>query len=205
MFGIQCINSESAQQTVTVSNTSACATLTVTAITKSGLDFILSGLPSFPKTVAPGGNFTFKVSFKPATVGAKSGTVSIASNDPDETTRTVMLSGTGAASNIAVSPTSLMFGNQPVGTTSAAKMVTVSNTAVCPLTVTEIKLQGTNPGDFILSSLPSLPTTVLVGRNFKFDVKFKPTASGARAASLKITSNDPDSPMVTISLSGTGT
>jgi hypothetical protein len=47
------------------------------------------------KTVAPGGNYSFTVTFKPTSAGTKSATLQILSNDPDTPTIEVPLSGTG--------------------------------------------------------------------------------------------------------------
>ena len=58
-------------------------------------------------TVAPDGSTGITVRFAPGSLGAKSATLSIASNDADENPYLVTLSGTGVAPDIAV--------EQPVG------------------------------------------------------------------------------------------
>src|SRR5207253_4696494 len=49
---------------------------------------------------------------------------------------------------VTFSPTSLTFGSQGVGTTSAALPVTLTNSGTAPLTISAIGVTGTNAGDF---------------------------------------------------------
>ncbi|MBI4467706.1 MAG: choice-of-anchor D domain-containing protein, partial [Acidobacteria bacterium] len=208
-FGNQCVNAQSAPQTVTVSN-SGTAPLTINTITSSNtIDFVLMVTPPPPRTVPPGGNFTFMVAFKPMTTGTKSGMVIIAGNDPDESTRTVSLSGVGVAQDINVSPTSIDFGMWPYPPPSSPpgpmRTLTVSNTSMsCSLTVSAISRAGANPTDFTLSGLPALPRTVTPGASFTFSVIFSPGGVGTRSTSVQISSSDPDESMVNVALSGSG-
>src|SRR6185295_1879212 len=91
------------------------------------------------------------LTFTAGGVGARSGSVSIASNDPLMANRTVTLSGTGLAPMLAVSPTTVAFGDTRVGTTSAAKTVLVSNTGSAPLTVTGATIGGRDATKFMLT------------------------------------------------------
>ena len=54
------------------------------------------------------------IRFAPTSTGAKSATLSISSDDPDENPITVALSGNGTAPEINVSPTSYAFGNHEI-------------------------------------------------------------------------------------------
>jgi probable HAF family extracellular repeat protein len=62
----------------------------------------------------------------------------------------VTLSDTAAASrpNVTLSPTSLTFPTQVIGTVSTPKIVTLKNTGTARLTITNITITGTNVGDF---------------------------------------------------------
>ncbi len=97
----------------------------------------------------------------------------------------------------AVVPLSLTFGDQIVGTTSAAQTVTLTNTGVVPLTFTTTMI-----GDFAQSN--TCAGTVAVGGNCVIDVTFTPTTVGTLLGSMAITTNDPANPTFTVSLSGTG-
>jgi hypothetical protein len=208
-FDNQCVNTQSASRTVTVRN-DGNARLTVSSISLAGShagDFVLRELPNLPMIVSPGSNFTFGVAFRPGSVGVKSAELRIVNSDPDENPARVSLSGRGMAQDILVSQPFYNFGMAAFPHTGApdpTQTFTVKNTGACALTVTSISLIGANRGDFILSDLPILPKTVTSGGNLTFNVKFRPTAAGARLATLRISSNDPDERTVNVRLSGTG-
>jgi hypothetical protein len=123
----------------------------------------------------------------------------------------VSLSGTGtqtaaaaaaAAAVVSLSPTSLAFGSQPVGTPSTAQTLTLSNTGNAALSITSLALTGSNASDFAQTN--TCGSSVAAGSNCTISVTFKPSASGSRTASVGITDNASGSPQ-TVSLSGTGT
>lgn len=61
------------------------------------------------ETIIPGGSATLQVVFTPTSTGAKSATLNIPSNDPDEATVLVSLSGSGAAEGAVIPPTPANF------------------------------------------------------------------------------------------------
>jgi hypothetical protein len=109
--------------------------------------FSLSAL-SLPLFLAPTKSIQISVTFKPSTAGSTSGWLSIYSNsryspNSDE------LSGAGVTSppRITAAPSSMSFGSQTVGTTSAAQTLTVTNTGTVNATVSLISVDNTaNPG-----------------------------------------------------------
>jgi len=100
-----------------------------------------------------------------------------------------------------LSSTSLNFGNQLVGTTSATKNVTLSNPSGLALTISSIAVTGTNAADF--SQTNTCGTGLAIGASCTITVTFKPAQTGPRTASVTITDNAAGSPQ-TIGLSGTG-
>ena len=102
------------------------------------------------------------------------------------------------------SPAARDFGAQTVGSTSAARTVTITNTGTAELHVTAATLGGTDAGDFaIVTDGCSAVAAVATGDSCTIDVSFTPTATGARAASLSIASDAAASPAV-VDLSGEG-
>jgi hypothetical protein len=84
----------SASQAITISNTGD-ADLNISGISITGsTDF---GQSSACTTVAPAGSCTITVTFSPSSLGAKAATLSILSDDPDESPLDVALSGTGTS------------------------------------------------------------------------------------------------------------
>lgn len=103
--------------------------------------------------------------------------------------------------NIAVAPTSLAFGSITVGGNSNLT-VTVSNSGNAALTVSGLGLTGS--ADFSLVTPPSTPFNVAAGGSASVSVRYAPATAAADAGTLSIASNDPDTPLVSVSLSGTG-
>ncbi len=99
-------------KTIVVSNTGA-ANLEVSTATLVGANpgqfAILSG--GAPFTLAPGAARNVVVSFKPTSTGAKSASLNLASNDPDENPLAVALSGNGVA---AATPTYVLLAEKKV-------------------------------------------------------------------------------------------
>ncbi|TME92824.1 MAG: choice-of-anchor D domain-containing protein, partial [Chloroflexi bacterium] len=102
----------------------------------------------------------------------------------------------GAAS---LTPTSLSFAPQQVGTTSASQSVTLTNTGAGALAVGSI----TPSGDFLLSGNLCTGKTLTPNQSCAATVAFKPAASGARTGSLSFADGAPNSPQ-TVALSGNG-
>ena len=105
----------------------------------------------------------------------------------------------GGAPGAKLSPTTLTFGNEVLGSTSAAKTVTLSNAGTAALTINSISATG----DFAVSST-TCGSTLAVGSSCKIGVTFTPTQLGSRSGSLSVSDNALGSPQ-TASLFGTGT
>jgi len=103
---------------------------------------------------------------------------------------------TGVVPDISV-PTSLAFGSVNVGT-SKTKTLTISNVGTAALTITNITISGSQ------FSRGTYPGTIAAGSSANVNVTFSPTSTGAKSATLTITSNDPDEATVNVALSGTG-
>jgi len=108
---------------------------------------------------------------------------------------------TPGAPVVSLSPTSLTFSSQKVGTSSPAQNVTLTNTGTSILSITSIGLTGTNSGDFAQTN--TCASSVISGGNCSINATFTPTAAGSRSASISITDNASGSPQ-TVNLSGTG-
>ena len=100
---------------------------------------------------------------------------------------------------LVLSSTSLAFGAQAVGTTSAPQKVVVSNTGTSTLRITSLAVSGSS---FAVSS--SAPFDLVPGANKELTVTFNPTAAGAFTGTLTLASNDPAWLNATVTLSGNG-
>jgi Pro-kumamolisin, activation domain/Abnormal spindle-like microcephaly-assoc'd, ASPM-SPD-2-Hydin len=96
-----------------------------------------------------------------------------------ETTKSV---GFTISSVIAMSPTSLAFGNQPLATTSAAKTVTLKNISVAAVSLTSIVPSG----DFAVPS-KTCGASLAAGASCTFNVTFAPSLTGAVSGDVTVT------------------
>ena len=102
---------------------------------------------------------------------------------------------------ISVNPTSYTFGNTKVGY-SITQSFKIANRGNAKLTILNVEITGTDASMF--STNFSGTKTLSPSSYFSLKVKFRPKSSGLTNAVLKITSNDPATPVLTVPLSGTG-
>jgi hypothetical protein len=117
----------------------------------------------------------------------------------DNTGATVSLILQGPSDSL--SETSLTFGAQVVGTSSATQMVTLTNTGILTLTVSSIAVTGTNETDF--NQTNTCGAALAPGGECTIAVSFDPTQPGPRSGSVTITDNAAGTPQV-IAVSGSG-
>ena len=110
----------------------------------------------------------------------------------------IILRSAAAAQTATISPAGLTFLTQVVGTTSAAKTATLTNTGSVSLTITSIQTSG----DFAQNN--NCGGSLAAGTNCTINVTFTPTAMGSRTGTLSVNDDATPSPQ-TVSLSGSGT
>ena len=147
--------------------------------------------PAAPFKIAPGATHTLDVRFAPATAGAKTTTLRVVSDDANEATVDVALSGTAILPpDIDLVPSPHDYGHVLIGTTASRTLI-IRNLGGADLQVTAIGLVGSDATEFAIAHA-SLPVTVSPGATFSVDVLFAPTTPGDKTASVRWTSNDPD-------------
>jgi hypothetical protein len=194
-FGTVTVN-ESTTTTATLSNTGN-TDVTISQVNSNSASFLVSGL-SLPLTLGAGKSATMSVTFAPTTAGSLSGSISVASNASNGNIN-IAASGTAVAASPAVSlsPASLTFASQTVGTTSSAQTITLTNTSSGSLSISGI----TASGDF--SQTNNCGSTLAASASCSISVIFTPTASGTRSGAISVSDNAPASPQA-VALSGTG-
>ena len=200
-FGNQVVNTASAVQTIRVSNIGNLD-LVFSGVTVTGPDSASFNAITDCTVMSPfNGTCGVVVSFNPSTIGAKSATINIASNALGSPL-TIFVTGTGiiTAPVLSKSTTSLSFGSQVLNTTSSSQIITLTNTGNAALIISGISVTGTNAALFASSSVCG---TIAPGGGCTIGVTFSPTTTGAKSATLTITSNDAASP-TTVALTGNG-
>jgi hypothetical protein len=123
--------------------------------------------------------------------------VTITDNAPDSP-QTVTLSGTAILGPLlTVSPTSLTFPAQYVGTTGLPQNVTLNNTGDQNVTISNVQASSN------FAETTGCTSSLAPGAICTLGVFFDPTATGNITGTLTITDNAPGSPHK-VALSGTG-
>lgn len=106
--------------------------------------------------------------------------------------------------DVAASPAELIYSGVQGAGPSDAQAVMIQNTGTSDLEVTGLALAGGDASDFQLVSPPAVPFTLGSGAMQTVDVVFSPAGGnvGPLAATLDISSDDPDEPLVQIGLYG---
>ncbi len=196
-FGEQPVTSMSAAQSVLVANFGGTE-LTVTDARSTNGNFEIGTDPCTGQNVLPHTTCNFDVVFKPATAGAQSGLVWVdyLGGTPDK----IAVTGTGTVPEVTAAPAQVSFSNQVVGTTSASRTFTVTNTGKASLTVSALT---PSLAEFTIKSDACTGQTLVAGAHCDFLVAFTPGRDGGITGTINILSNAPSSPY-SASVSGTG-
>lgn len=200
-FGEQVVGSTSAVQQIVVQNTGT-ATLLIQAVTNSNTNEFFVGTTCLNASIAPGATCAIPVAFRPQASGLRDGVIEVISNAGGGTNQ-IALTGSGVAPEMTLSTTSLDFGTNVVGVTSAAQSITITNSGDAALLISNVTIGGLNPGDFNILSNPCVGTPILPGKTCQISLNFTTTTALPRSAVLTITGNATNSPQ-TVALSGVG-
>jgi len=100
---------------------------------------------------------------------------------------------TGNGPLVTVAPGSIAFGGQLVGTVSAAQLYKVTNAGSANLVITGASVSGKNPGDFrVHTGCAGAP--VPPGGSCTVAVRFVPSSTSLRSATVTVSDNAPLSP-----------
>ena len=224
-FGNQAISTTSSVTNVSITNIGNGPSVTLngtpTITGTNAADFTrvapTSGTAcTFPGQVLPTSmSCTFGLRFTPSAAGNRTATLSIP-NTGLPTPQTLALTGFGTSSLAVLTPGDLTFPSTAVGVTSTVINETISNGGTAALNITSIAKSGANPADYNLVAPTSGNTPCNLagvfplpkaGDSCDFGVSLKPTASGARPATVIVTddSGGTAGTQQIINLSGTAT
>jgi beta-propeller repeat-containing protein/centrosomal CEP192-like protein/ASPM-SPD-2-Hydin domain-containing protein len=191
-YAAEAVGSTSQPQTALLRNMGSLP-LSISSIAISG-DFAQTD--DCGTTLSAAGSCTFSVTFTASAAGTRSGSILIQDNAAGSP-HVINLIGSGSAPVAALSATSLTFSAQPVGTSSAAQTVTLTNTGNATLTVGNIQVAG----DF--TQVNNCSSSLAGNSSCTMNVTFTPTLTGTRNGTLTISDNSQGSPQ-TVTLTGTG-
>lgn len=203
-FGNVNVGTTSAPQTVTLTNNEP-TTLSFTFAASGNYSAIGSGTSPCGTSLAAGAKCTMSVTFTPTANGAILGAVTVADTTIVKQ-QTVALSGTGKngqAAPLTFSPTTVTFGNQAFGTTSAPQVVTVKNVSTATVTLSSIAASG----NFVEGPTGTTPckanTRLNANATCTMNVAFLPYYLGSLKGAVVVTDNATVNQQV-LNVGGTG-
>jgi hypothetical protein len=200
-------------QNLTISNTGE-ADLQIGAIQLTEGDFTVVTDQCSNTEVEPAGQCVISVCFAPNSVDQQVATLSIPTDDPDTQIIAIELSGSGIIQepDIKVEPLTINFDFDEIDVSNnLAEVITVSNIGNSPLEIKQISLQGdeefTILHDRCSGQTVNPKLTCLIVVLFQLQSTIKPLFPilpiDNKTATLSIPSNDPDTPVVKVSLQAT--
>jgi hypothetical protein len=188
------------KKTVTLTNSGAKLTLDKIYVTDT-TDYSISGgtCPTGAGSLAAGANCTIIISFSPTTIGSKKCTLVVQSSDPASP---LLAAATGTGSEVKLSSTSLAFATTTLGTSETLDL-TVTNVGTNSLTIATA-ISGAGASAFKVATTGNTCTSaVAAGKSCTLPVTFKGGTVASFAASLTLTTNGDNNPV--IALTGTDT
>ncbi len=193
-FPVQLLGTTSGPQTVKLTNTGTAA-LNIASITVRG-PFHLTD--NCGKSVAAGATCDLGITFAPTVEGNASGLLTFVDS---ASTKPQVIELSGAGTVMAVSPQSLNFGDQKVGTKSAPQSVVVTNQGAAAVTITSIKFLDAHDN---YHQSNNCGTQLNPGASCTIGVTFEPQHTGLHTGMLYIEDTGGGGRQG-ISLTGTGT
>ncbi|HTR23592.1 MAG TPA: choice-of-anchor D domain-containing protein [Terriglobales bacterium] len=189
----------SSTATITVTNGQSSS---MTLSSAASADYTVTG-GTCGSSLAGGASCTITITFTPQYKGTIKGALAIGSSS-EFSPITVGLSGPatgGPKVPLKLSPTSLTFSSTGLGSTSAAKTITVTNNGTGTITINSIS----GSANFAAVGSGSSPCggSLAKGASCTLSVTFTPTDTGSVKGSLAIATSGPGSPQIA-ALSGTG-
>ncbi|MFZ5471253.1 MAG: choice-of-anchor D domain-containing protein [Myxococcota bacterium] len=164
-----------------------CAVKHVRLVDDAGGAFFLPGGVLEGLLLPPANAFTFQVAFRPGTPGAYRGMVRLEPADPANPVREVPLSGNAEDSCLTAIPSYLDFGLTRPDCPAAPLRTNLSNVCTVPLGVRGVFIgAGTTDGEFLLTSAPVVPLTLMPGDSVSVQVTYLAAVPGMNLSPLYV-------------------
>ena len=156
--------------------------------------------PPTPVIIAPNSHVDFTVQFTPTGApGPRQATIRVASNDPAAPTVDLTATATIGVPNIAALIADTGDYGEVCEHTIKDLDLTVNNSGACDLTITGV---SSTDAEFLVPSVVVFPLTVAPGTSLAIPIRYAPDDTGTDNATIRIASNDPDTPNLDIAVTG---
>jgi Abnormal spindle-like microcephaly-assoc'd, ASPM-SPD-2-Hydin len=199
-FGKVCVGSF-VDKGLTLNNAGRC-TLSVTNIASSSPEFLVPEVLSYPLAIEAGDSLHLPIRFRPTSLGAKSATLTVTSNDPAGP-RTIDVSGEAPPGKLAVTGET-EFGCVECGM-QADQTVAICNVGECDLHVSEVAFRHKEKlkqkcRRFKIVHNP-FPATLRPGSCLNVVIRYRAKCEAPKCCHLVIASDDPSTPIRTLDVS----
>jgi hypothetical protein len=184
-FGTIAVGAGSAPTTFTITNTSA-APVKMKNLVLQGPDAadFSAYLNGCRTTLAPSASCAISARFRPTSAGPKTAGVDVVT---DGSTLSIDLSGTATGDVLALAPPSAAFGSVQTGGSSSKRTFTITNIGAVDSTIKAVQVTGADASSFPAYA-SACKTTLAPSASCSFSVFFRPATSGAKTATITITS-----------------
>jgi hypothetical protein len=200
-FAYQLLGTKSAGKTDTFTNDSGVpyifSNIDLEGVNQNDFSFTTT-CPLSPGSLAPGASCTSTVFYSPTVTGGET-TTQVYYGNFCLVKQGLLISGQGTA--VKVTPTTLNFGTQTVGTTSSTKTITFQNAGSTPMSITSASFSGSSPYWNLVSN--TCGSSVAANSSCTYGITFTPQAVGTFTATFSIGDPDPTGPQK-VTLNGTG-
>ena len=158
------------------------------------------------QVLIPNANCNVTLRFAPSDTGSFNDTLDIPSDDPDEPSVNIDVTGTGTASgvpDISVT-TDVQFGDVIASSAFADRTVSVINVGSTDLIFGNVGVADPLAAPYAIATDTCSGQTIAPTASCAVIVRFSPDTLTAFNDSFDIPSNDPDQPSVTVMVHGTG-
>jgi hypothetical protein len=194
VFGNHAVGTTATVSVTLANNSTAAIAISSIAITPKGT-VSYTEMNSCGTSIAASATCAIQVTFDPQSTGAKNDFVTVTDSAG---TQTVTLTGTGVASSIALSPSSIAYGNQAVGV-STTTPVTLKNNSAAAIAISSIAI--TPKGTVSYTETTDCGTSIAASATCTIQVTFDPQSTGAKDDFVTVTDA---AGTQTVTLTGTG-
>jgi photosystem II stability/assembly factor-like uncharacterized protein len=170
-------------------------TLAVTGISSTSPEFLPPEVISYPLSIAAGSSIEIPIRFQPTSIGPKTATITIDSDDPSGP-KIVKVSGDVPSGKLAITGSNVFGGVN--AHCCADRTLSICNVGGCDLHISSVALKRKS-SHWKLFNNP-FPATLRPGSCLGLTIRYKATEKCPRCCELLITSDDPDTPVKAIEL-----
>jgi hypothetical protein len=187
-FGNACVGSF-VDENLILNNGGKCA-LSISAITSSSAEFLAPEVLSYPMVIGAGDSLPVPVRFAPASIGPKTATLTVFSNDP---AGPLSLSISGMAPSGKIVVTGSTYFGCVRACTREERTISICNQGDCKLNVTSVEFKRKSRHWKLINN--PFPQSLRPGSCLPVVIRYKATEKCPRCCELVIASDDPNEPV----------